>query len=324
MVLASPRVALRKLNGVEIGGPQVAVHEKLDAEQLKWFLSVLYGTISREGNSPATFKEDSQILLLDETSGKIYNEQRSISQTNGIFSDTTIYLASLMHRKTIFQVSSEPFSAEQFPNIVTIGVPLQEPVLPKLLPNHYDRVYSSGLATSFQEADILRALQHLNQCLAPGGSFQGLVIDPLPQAVSLGYRLRAWLEKYLLSNLRELGICTDPSRTISRLLADASLRGPGSTLTTVKFFAVSDCIPSDISEIDRRSQSSLYEKRTRAELLSKVGRMLWVRTWGPFVTASSWWWEDQSIVDECVQLGTVWEYKHMETFKEAKKLEGED
>lgn len=44
--------------------------------------------------------------------------------------------------------------------------------------------------------------------------------------------------------------------------------------------------------------------------------MLWTEVWGPFVTADSWWWDDAACVDECVELGTFWEYHMIEAVKD--------
>ena len=38
--------------------------------------------------------------------------------------------------------------------------------------------------------------------------------------------------------------------------------------------------------------------------------------WGAYVQGDKWWWEDESILEECERMGTVWEYAVIEAVKE--------
>ena len=57
-------------------------------------------------------------------------------------------------------------------------------------------------------------------------------------------------------------------------------------------------------------------ERTRQELKSVVGRMLWREMWGGYVVGEKWWWDDESVVEECERMGTFWEYAVIEGVKE--------
>jgi hypothetical protein len=57
-------------------------------------------------------------------------------------------------------------------------------------------------------------------------------------------------------------------------------------------------------------------ERTRQELKSVVGRMLWKEMWGGYVVGEKWWWDDESVVEECERMGTCWEYAVIEGVKE--------
>lgn len=57
-------------------------------------------------------------------------------------------------------------------------------------------------------------------------------------------------------------------------------------------------------------------ERTKHELKSVVGRMLWKEMWGGYVEGERWWWEDESVVEECERMGTCWEYAVIEGVKE--------
>lgn len=54
----------------------------------------------------------------------------------------------------------------------------------------------------------------------------------------------------------------------------------------------------------------------KQELKSVVGRMLWKDVWGSYVQADRWWWEDESIIEECEEMRTCWEYAVIEAVKE--------
>jgi hypothetical protein len=146
----------------------------------------------------------------------------------------------------------------------------------------------------------------------PGGTFHVTIIDPMPITGRLGARLRTWMEENLLLNLERQFRCINPSKLFPIWLADASLRGEGSAITTAKYFAV----PPNGGN-DNASELSLDEKEAKTELRSVVGRMLWMEVWGSYVAADKWWWEIPEIVDECERLETYWEYSMVEAVKDA-------
>jgi hypothetical protein len=146
----------------------------------------------------------------------------------------------------------------------------------------------------------------------PGGTLNLTLIDPSPVAATLGPHMRAWLEENLLLNLERQFRCMNPSKLFPLWLHDASLRGEGSTITTVKFQAV----PDKSQVVEGADEQAIAERETRLELRSLVGRMLWMEVWGAFIAAEQWWWEDTECVQECIRLGTYWEYNLIEAVKE--------
>lgn len=107
-------------------------------------------------------------------------------------------------------------------------------------------------------------------------------------------------------NLERQFRCINPTRLFPVWLADAGLRGEGSTIINVIFSAI-------IAEDDTFPDA---DEKMKWELKSVVGRMLWKEMWGAFVEADRWWWEDDEIVEECVKLGTSWEWTVIEGVKE--------
>ncbi len=57
------------------------------------------------------------------------------------------------------------------------------------------------------------------------------------------------------------------------------------------------------------------------ELKVVIGRMLWEEMWGKFCvdiagSEAKRWWEDGEIIEECVRIGTTWEFLVLEAVKE--------
>lgn len=116
----------------------------------------------------------------------------------------------------------------------------------------------------------------------------------------------------MLLNVERQFRCMNPSKLFPSWLADARLHAEGSAIASFKFQAANHS-----AEEGERVGLARDEERVRIELRSTVGRALWKEVWGSFVNGESWWWEERDIVDECLRLGTYWEYSIIEAVKEA-------
>lgn len=209
-------------------------------------------------------------------------------------------------------MSDRPLPKGALPNVQPV---LVEEISPAAFPeasHPLDAAYSLSLPALCSEAGLAGILLKLSQSMRPGGVIRLIIIDPLPCAGTLGRRLSAWLEQHLLANLRNHSRCTSPSRHFGRWLAEASLRGPGSRRTRAKFYASAGNVDAGPAEPDPALRRAQAEREAQAELRSHIGRMLWREVWGDLVTASSWWWDDAGCMQECLQLGTFWEYQTIE------------
>ncbi|KAJ4317557.1 hypothetical protein N0V84_007302 [Fusarium piperis] len=229
------------------------------------------------------------------------------------------YLAALYPAKQIYHLSATPLSNAKFPNVNPVLVPSVSPSAFPVAPNLFETVYSLSLPALCPSPDIPAVLKNISKCLRQGGSLHLTLIDPLPCAKVLGTRMRTWLEEHLLLNLERNFRCTNPSKLFGDWMGEASLRGYGSTLTSSKFYAVPESVRKNRSSED---SSDPFVDRVRddnevkAELRCLVGRMLWMEVWGGYVTGDTWWWEDEDCVKECLEMGTFWEYKMIEGFKD--------
>jgi hypothetical protein len=147
-------------------------------------------------------------------------------------------------------------------------------------------------------------------------------------ASTLGPHMRTWLEENLLLNLERHFRSTNPSKLFPLWLADNTLRGEGSTITTAKFLAVADLPTATAAAAPptpttpspnggEGDQAALSDSDLRKKLRSTVGRMLWAEVWGGYVTGTKWWWEDPACVQECLELKTYWEYNLIEAVRDS-------
>jgi len=191
--------------------------------------------------------------------------------------------------------------------------------VPSLIPSAFptvtkafDTVHSLTFPALCAAFDIPGILSKIQRALAPGGSFQVTVIDPMPVAETLGPRMRVWLEEHLLINMENQFRCITPSKLFPVWLGDAGLRGVGSSITTSRFVAV----PPGFGSREPNNDPTRAERTVKNELRTVTGRMLWLEVWGQFVKAPHWWWEDLECVEECVEMGTYWEYSLIDSVKE--------
>ncbi|KAK5995876.1 hypothetical protein PT974_04294 [Cladobotryum mycophilum] len=221
---------------------------------------------------------------------------------------TVKYLAALHLSKQLYHISTMPILYDQFCNVRSIAVPSissnEFPVAPRL----FESVHSLSLASLCPSTMLPGILTNVHKCLKIGGALHLTLIDPLPRAGTMGPRMRAWIERNLLQNLAKQSRCMSPSTLFPHLLGEVGLRGKGSILTTTKFYALPESTRSQDEDPDTEVEKLRAESEAKAEVRSLVGRMFWVEVWGAHVTADNWWWEEQACVQECLELGTFWEY----------------
>lgn len=179
-----------------------------------------------------------------------------------------------------------------------------------LEPNTYTAVHCLGLPSLMAGRDIPRVLRSIHRCLAPGGVLFLTLIDPSPASQSVGPQMRYWLDQNLLLNLESRFRCISPSRLFPAWLANARLRANGSVITRSQFKAIYQ------GNQDNPDGTNEKEDSAEAELCTTVGRKLWQDVWGRFVHGAAWWWDDPACVEECIRLGTYFEYSVIEAVKD--------
>jgi hypothetical protein len=254
---------------------------------------------ARQGTSPCTRRQvSSNVMSLGFNVAKVLLASAS-------------FLAALHPQVPLSHLSPYPISPNLFPNVQPILVPaISASAASRSLPPHiYTAVTCLSLASIFPSTEIPPFLRHIYRCLAPGGALHLTLIDPQPVSTSMGPRMRQWLFDKLLINLEKDFRTTYPSGTFPAWLAVSRLRGQGSTIATVSVPAV----PEQFTDDGTREKPS-----ERQELRCLVTRMLWQEVWGSFVHADRWWWDEDDIVEECMTMGTYWQYSHIVAVKEGR------
>lgn len=119
--------------------------------------------------------------------------------------------------------------------------------------------------------------------------------------------MRAWIEDRVSLNLERLFRCSKPCLLVPNWVSDAGfeLRGgyPSSTGQMMKMPCAFD---GHVDSVDD-------------ELSTLVGRALWKDIWGGFVSDEpgepQWWWEDDEIIEECLERRTVFECGALVAYK---------
>ncbi|KAI1313136.1 hypothetical protein F5Y03DRAFT_156291 [Xylaria venustula] len=296
MAAASSELMLANLKSGMGEAADAMVYKELEMTKKRWMFSALHRQdgyaqlMERSIERPeiATSLRRDRILALYETP------------------TSASFLAALYPAVSITHLSPQPLSPESFPNVhpqfvPSISVSASSRALP---PQLYSVVTCLTMPALLPSTDIPPFLRHINRCLAPGGALHLTIIDPQPVSSSMGPKLRQWLFTNLLINLEQTFRTTWPSETFPAWLAVGRLRGRGSTIAT-KFIPAISIISKSQSKDD-----------VKTELRCLSNRLLWQEVWGGFVQASRWWWEDEEIVQECVELGTHWQCSHIIAVKE--------
>lgn len=299
----------------------VDLYKELEMEKKRWMLFALHNMDQAMKSAMLSSPlpqipgvQPRKVLVLHEPQGGYPGSWR-MRQENGLLTTSTVatasYLAAIHSKEQMYHLSSRPLSSELFPNVTAVVVPAVSANFP-ISSGIFSAVYSLSLPSLVSSQDIPQMLKSVHRCLAPGATFHLTLIDPMPVMSSLGPHMRAWLEAHLLLNLEKDFRCVNPSRLFPEWLAECDLRGEGSIISTAKFRAIA---PESGYIVDS-PDGNKNERNIRTELRGEVGRMLWREVWGVYVEADRWWWDEPECVEECLQLGTHWEYSIIEAVKE--------
>ncbi|KAF2833325.1 hypothetical protein CC86DRAFT_415059 [Ophiobolus disseminans] len=162
--------------------------------------------------------------------------------------------------------------------------------------NYFSHIRASTLPSLVPSSKLPELFRECYKLLAPGGLLEIRVMNAAPVRQTAGPLLRMWIDDRLSINLEKLFRCSKPCLLVPSWLTDAGF---------------------DLSSLDSDSNVNLpcafdtSSKDVDEELSTMIGRSLWRDIWGSFVDdvpgEVKWFWEDASIMEECLKRKTVFE-----------------
>lgn len=228
------------------------------------------------------------------------------------------YLAASNPSRQIHHLSPSPLPQSYCPLITPVPAPMTpSSSSPFPMPQLFNAATALVLPALLPETSAPDFLSSVAASLKARGKLHLTLISPAPRAGTAGPLMGAWLEAHLFPSLRDGGICTVPTRMFPRWLGEAGLRGPGSSLTTTKFFAAPPPpVPEGGTGEDTGNEDCDDAMLVKARIRSAAGRLLWLEVWGRWIVDDAGgWWDDARVMEECSELGTIWEFQVIEAVK---------
>ena len=183
-----------------------------------------------------------------------------------------------------------------------------------------DSISSRSLQLLLRSSQWPAFLQECTRVLRPGGALEVSILDPIPR--NCGTLLREWTTKNVLLGLEKRYLLTHPTtmviplwlKDIAELEHLSSVKFTFAAATDWPLFSSSPATPTAASDqqdndrlrtaVGRHFYRSLY-KKLLAKARQGQGEVSPRERQG--ITACSWWWQESSIVNECIELGAAFE-----------------
>lgn len=170
--------------------------------------------------------------------------------------------------------------------------------------NYFSHIRASTLPSLVPSAKLPELFRECYKLLAPGGLLEIRIMDAAPMRKRSGPLMRTWIEDRLSTNLERLFRCSKPCMLVPGWLDDV-----GFELTTTE----------DTGNIALPCAFDTSSTNIGQELSTVIGQSMWKEIWGDFVDdapgESKWWWEDESIVEECLRRQTMFECRTLFAYK---------
>jgi len=333
MARAAPGTILYNLNKEWGHYSDGSCYLELELEKKRWMLSAIY-SLDRYNSAGACPYSRRRMMDIDGLRFLALYESKA----------TASYLAGLHPKAFITHLSTSPLSDTRLPNLRPFYSPVNAAI--SLAENTFASVSCLTLPSLVSSHDIPLLLRRIYRCLVPDGVLHLVLLNPCPTVESMGPRMKGWLERNLLVNLESRFRCTNPSKLLPQWLSDAQFvcgiekgrnskwQGHGASTAGTRVVRFSAIVPAscplpstngrnsleeeeeDRPDLPREYTGAKQEVGVEAELRSAVGRMLWQEMWGGFVHGHDWWWQDPDVVEECLRLGTQFEYSLVEAVKD--------
>ncbi|KAF2276067.1 uncharacterized protein EI97DRAFT_501370 [Westerdykella ornata] len=230
----------------------------------------------------------------------------------------------IQHLTTTTAQPSLPPSLPLPQNITSTTYPLHTAITLLPLPyppSHFTHIHLPTFPSLLPSTHLPTLLNQCHRLLAPGGMLELRLINATPIPGTAGPLLSAWLEQRLAPNLERGVWCSKPCAVVRGWVRDAGFD-----------------LPVQIMEGEgrRRVRGAVGDGDVWAEVEVEVGREVWRGIWGGFVREGDegegeeegvgrgkgkgkgrekWWWEEEGLVRECREWGTVWVCASIYAFK---------
>lgn len=203
-----------------------------------------------------------------------------------------------MHpRQKVQYLTLEPRRPMPLPGNVSYSTVTQPCAIPLHWPDAtFSHIRASTLPSLLPSSELPKLLRECYRLLAPGGMLELRIMDAAPVRNTAGPKMRAWIEDRLLLNLERQFRCSKPCMLVPAWVHDAGfeLTYPASgSIMRLPCAALPDS--ADVEE----------------ELQTRVGQFMWKSMWGDFVddelSEVRWWWEDEEVMQECLERKTMFE-----------------
>jgi hypothetical protein len=132
------------------------------------------------------------------------------------------------------------------------------------------------------------------------------IMDAAPMRGTAGPKTKAWMEYRVSDNLERHFRCSRPCTLVADWVAKAGFDLPAT-------------LPGDQENVRLRCAHDKSSSEVNGELSAIVCRSLWKDIWGEFVDdiqdKPRWWWEDEEVMNECLERETVFECGSIFAFK---------
>ncbi|KAL6706510.1 hypothetical protein ACN47E_005449 [Coniothyrium glycines] len=277
MEIASPKIVLDRLKEDWRPLPGCVVDEEVALEKQLWLLT---------GYQMRTLGKDWIMPTPACDTGRRLELYGSLSE---------VYQLSAMHpTQMVHFLTTKPQRSLPLPANVSYLTVRDCETIPLPYPEQYfSHIRASTLPSIMPSAKLPELFNECNKLLAPAGIFEIRIMDAVPLRNTAGPLMRMWIEDRLSVELERLFRCSKPSSLVPTWLEAAGFEI--ATLehnSNVTLPCAFDSASSDVEE----------------ELAMMIGRTFWKDLWGPFVVDSTnetrWWWEDEAIIQECLQRDT--------------------
>lgn len=169
--------------------------------------------------------------------------------------------------------------------------------------DYFSHIRASTLPSLVPSSRLPEMFRECYKLLARGGVLEVRVMDAGPVRKTAGPLLRMWIEDRLSTSLEKTFRCSKPCMLVPSWLTDAGFDLTEQHGSDVMLPCAIDSSSNDVHE----------------ELSSIIGRSLWRDIWGGFVdevpSEPRWFWEDEDIMQECLERRTVFQCRTLLAYK---------